>query len=406
VADSSPSTRSLKLAVIGMSSSATCGVRDHAGVLAHALASENVSSSFHWLVRERSSLRGSRSEIRAWASGLSLELAESRPDAILLHYSVFSYSYKGLPLFVRPLMSALRASRLPVVGVLHELAYPWMYGGWRGRVWAISQRALLIEVMRTCAAVIVTADFRASWLTSRRWLAKRRVLVAPVFSTLPAPRVLRATPHTTPVIGVFGYSYEGAAVTLILDAVRGLRARGVRSELRLLGAPGRASAAGETWLQAADARGVGDDLSFSGTVPAQELSDALADCDLLLFADISGPSSRKTTLTASLASGAAVVAIDGARSWSQLVHSDAIRLVAPAAAALEDAIGELLADRAGREALGARGRTFAESEMGVERTATAVRRLLGEALSADRGDSPPVTTSAEAPTPSGPPRRR
>jgi glycosyltransferase involved in cell wall biosynthesis len=389
-----------------MSSSATCGVRDHAGVLAQALARENVSCSFHWLVREQSSLRGSRSEIRAWARGLARELAESRPDAILLHYSVFSYSYKGLPLFVRPAMSALRASRAPVLGVLHELAYPLRYGGWRGRVWAISQRALLIEVMRTCAAVIVTADFRASWLTSRRWLAKRKVLVAPVFSTLPAPTALSPKPSTTPVIGVFGYSYEGAAVTLILDAVRGLRARGVSSQLRLLGAPGRASAAGEAWVEAADARGIADELSFSGVLPAQELSDALAACDLLLFADISGPSSRKTTLTASLASGTAVVAIDGARTWPQLIRSEAIRLVAPAAGALEDAIGELLADRAGREALGARGRTFSERDMGVSRTASAVRTLLGEALSADGRHSPAVTRPAVAATPSERPRKR
>ncbi len=100
---------------------------------------------------------------------------------------------------------------------------------------------------------------------------------------------------------------------------------------------------------------------FSDTLPAQDLSDALAACDLLLFADTAGPSSRKGTLAASLASGRPVLAIDGPRRWLELVWAEAASVVEPTAPALADAMEELLGDRAAREALGARGRAFAES---------------------------------------------
>ena len=38
-------------AVVGVSQAATCGVRDHAMLLAEALTEEGVSCSMHWLGR-------------------------------------------------------------------------------------------------------------------------------------------------------------------------------------------------------------------------------------------------------------------------------------------------------------------------------------------------------------------
>src|SRR5258705_5656068 len=168
----------MEIAVVGMSGSATCGVRDHAGLLAAELTSRGCSCTFHWLRRQQRSLRGARSEIGAWATELAPTLAASRPDAILLHYSVFSYSHRGLPLFVRPTLAALRGSGAPLVTVLHEFAYPWHYGDWRGNVWAAAQRAALIPVMRASCAAITTGEERVDWLTSRAWLPRRRVLLA------------------------------------------------------------------------------------------------------------------------------------------------------------------------------------------------------------------------------------
>ena len=374
--------RPLEIAVVGVSVSAIDGVRDHATLLAEALGRENVSSTLHWMRRSQSSLRDSRSEFRRWASELSRELQRSRPDAILLHYSVFSYSHRGLPVFVRPFLSSLRETRIPVVSVLHEYAYAWELGGWRGSIWALTQRVVLVDVIRSSTAVLATADFRAEWLASRPWLPTRPVAFAPVFSNLPPPTGVIARPAPARVVGLFGLTIHGATSSIVLDAMRELVQRGVDVELTLLGAGGHESAAGQAWLAQARTRGIEQHLSFSGTLPAQELSDALAGCDVLLSAFTPGPSSRKTTLAASLASGRPVVAIAGPRGWSELIESGSISVVDPTAGALADAVGALLDDDEQRDSLGARGRSFAEARMGVRRTAEVVGTLLADIVGA------------------------
>ncbi len=379
----------LRAAVVGVSAAAMCGVRDHATLLAEALREQGVSCSMHWLVRSEHSLLGARSEFRGWATSLAGELDRARADAIVFHYSVFSYAYRGFPLYVRATVEALRGSHTPVVSVLHEIAYPWGRGGARGRAWSLTQNALLIEVMRGSAAVVVTAPFRAEQLASRPWLPRRQTVLAPVFSNLPAPSAAHArAAGEDRAIGLFGYAYEGAASSLVLDALRLLRERGVRAHLRLLGAPGADTPAGAAWLDGARTRGVEQALSFSGVLAAGELSDALSACELLLHPEPSGPTSRKGTLAASLASGRAVVAIDGPRSWAELIHAQAALVVEPSARALADAIAGLLDDGPRREALGARGSEFARTAMGVERSATAVAGLIEQLLSRSAARSP------------------
>ena len=374
--------RPIRVAVVGMSVNRTDGVRDHATLLAQAAARENVSCSLHWHLRSEGSLSGTRSQLRAWTRELRRELAEGKPDAVLLHYSTFAFSYRGVPLLVRPTLAAFRTARIPLVTVLHEFAYPWRYGGFRGSVWAVTQRAALIDIMRASAAVVVTAEFRARWLASRRWLPRRRLVVSPVFSNLPPALRGRPAQRGRPVLGLFGYSHQTAAMSLVLDALRLLEDRGVHVQLRLLGAPGRSSPSGEAWLAGARSRDLVDALSFSDTLPAQDLSNALADCEVLLLADTVGPTSRKTTLAASLATGRPVVAIDGPRRWPKLVDSEAAVVVAPRPSALADAVGALLADEGERERAGERGRAFAEREMSLARSARAVSALLQEVLGA------------------------
>ena len=120
-------------------------MRDHAGLLAEALRPRGISCSLHWLRAARLAARGSRGGPRLDAR-LAAELDEGAPDAVLLHYSVFSYSHRGVPLFVHPTLLARCAARgHPLIAVMHEFAYPWRLGGARGKVWALTQRALLLE---------------------------------------------------------------------------------------------------------------------------------------------------------------------------------------------------------------------------------------------------------------------
>lgn len=372
-------SRPVRLAVVGVSTSAICGVRDYAIGLADALADENVSCSMHWLDRRQEALAATRAEVNSWARGLAVELERLQPDAVLLHYSVFSLAYRGLPLFVPPTLAALRR-QAPLLTIMHEFAYPWGRAGLRGAAWAVSQRGVLIEAMRASAAALVTIDARAEWLGSRVWLPRRPLAFAPVFSNLPPPSAGPPADPQAARLGLFGYSHEGSAVALVLDALALLRDRGRAVELVLLGAPGRDSPVGQAWLEGAHRRALGPALSFSGHLGAQELADALAACGLLLFPDSAGPSSRKTTLAASLASGRAVVAIDGPLRWSELTDAQAVELVAPSADALADGLGALLGDERRRDSLAERGRAFAEHQMSVARSARAVAGLLERTL--------------------------
>jgi len=367
------------VAVVGASVNERCGVRDHATLLADAAREHGVQTSLHWLSRTATGLSAARAEDRAWTASLAGAIAAEQADAILLHYSVFSYSHRGIPIFVPPMLAALRSTGSPVITFAHELVYPWRHGGAKGKVWSVTQRAALIDVMRSSASIVVTADFRAEWLAQRRWLPSRPVMLAPVFSNLPvpAPRI----PHDTGPwrLGLFGYSYQGAALELTLDALRLLADGGLDVSLELLGAPGRDSAVGRAWLAGARARGVEEAVGFSGSLPAQELSDAVAACDVLLYADEGGPSSRKGTLAGSLASGRPIVAIDGRRRWQLLVEHDALRVTAAAPQALAAAVAALIEDEGAREALGARGRAFAEREMSLGATLGVVLELLARA---------------------------
>jgi glycosyltransferase involved in cell wall biosynthesis len=404
--------RELRLAVIGMSTSATCGVRDHATLLATGLQGEHVHSSMHWLSRRAGTFAQARAEVGAWAQELTAELRSERPDALLLHYSVFAHAYRGLPLFVAPMVKALRESRIPLIGLLHEYAFRRRgRSGLNGAAWSLSQRAALLGVMRASTAVIATMPQRADWLATRVWLPRRPLAVAPVFSTLPAPAVasspaaaaapadaaaspaavasspvagLPADEGRAPRVGLFGYSCRPELVALVLDAVALARAHGLPFELTLLGAPGADSEVGELWRSEAAARALEQALRFSGTVAAQELSDMLAACELLLFVDRPGPTSRKTTLAGSLASGTAVLALDGPESWGELIEADAVALAAPRPDALAAAIERLLGAREERAALAARGRAFAAARMSVARSAAVVAAQLDYILDGAR----------------------
>jgi glycosyltransferase involved in cell wall biosynthesis len=366
-----------RVAVVGVSPGEICGVHDHARLLAGGLGAEGVECSMHWLVRERSGLQAEREEMAAFAQRLREELPRSKADMVLLHYSVFAFAHRGLPLFVPSLLGAVRGAGLPVVTVLHEAVYPWNVGGARGKLWAASQRVALIDLVRLSGALLVTADFRADWLRSRLWLPRRPVAVAPVFSNLPAPRRVAPGERDGETVGLFGYSYEGTNHELVLDALAHLHRRGRPARLRLLGAPGPDSDAARSWRQGAAARGLEGSLSFSGRLGEQELSDELARCDVLLCIAALGPTSRKGSLAGSLASGRPVLALDGPRTWRELVEADALRLAAQSPQALAAGLGELLGDAGLQEELGARGRAFALERMGVGRTAEAVIELAG-----------------------------
>ncbi|MHB8235470.1 MAG: glycosyltransferase [Solirubrobacteraceae bacterium] len=366
---------SRRIGVVGVSIDDPCGVRDHAMLLAAALTREELVCSLHWLQRTDASIGAETTEITRWARSLAGELERERLDAVLLHYSVFALSHRGVPVYVRPVVRALRKLRVPLVSFMHEFAYPWHLGALRAKVWAATQRVALIDVMRASAGIVVSADDRAEWLRTRPWLPQRAISVAPVFSNLP-PASQPGAGGDVERIGLFGYAHEGVAVQTVVEALRVLQEGGRELELVLLGAPGRDSPAGARWLERAATNGVGEALSFSGRLPAQQLSDELAACAVLLFAEQGGPTARKTTLAASLSSGRPVVVLDGPNSWAQLRQAQATVVAEPEPRSLAIAVARLLDDAGARERQGALGLAFAQSTMSVGQSA----KIVGDAL--------------------------
>ncbi|HUA11753.1 MAG TPA: glycosyltransferase [Solirubrobacteraceae bacterium] len=365
------------LATVGLSEREFCGVRDHARLLTAQLEREGTGCATHWLdLDPLAGLRASRRRVLDFDAALPATLARERTRAVLLHYSVFAFSHRGLPLYVHPTVGALRRAGVPVVAILHEVAFNWPERPEpRAIAWAASQRAAAFDVVRASSALLATADFRAEWLRSRRWLPRRPIRVAPVFSNLPLSAERPAAGH---VLGLFGWALAPDARELVLGALAGVRRR-LPVELRLLGAPGEESEGAASWRHDAERHRVADALSFSGALPAQELADELARADVLLYADPTGPAGRKGTLAGDLAAGRPLIALEGRRTWRALEESGAVIVVPRAADALAAAVLELFGDAPRREEMGALAAGFYAREMAVERTASAVRELLAEA---------------------------
>jgi glycosyltransferase involved in cell wall biosynthesis len=350
-----------RVAVIGMTLGETSGMRDYAELQAAQL---DGSSSFHWLVRHERS----RAEISRWRGQLANELATERPDVLLLHYSAFAYSHRGVPVFLPGVLRTLAG--VPLVTVLHELAYPWHRPGARERVWAVTQRVALVDLFRASAAAVATTEHNASWARSRRWLPQRPISVAPVFSNLPLPSASAVVPGR---VGLFGYGNEEALMEPVLDAIARMRRPDTR--LLLLGAPGGDSERGRELTAKAQALGISDAVEFSGVLPAQELSDLLASCEVLLSCASPGPTSRKGTIAASLASGRPLLALDGRQTWRELVEAEAVLLARPDGASLASELERLLGDGELQARLAANGSEFARTRSSVEHGARVLEEI-------------------------------
>ncbi|MGH9169503.1 MAG: hypothetical protein ACRD0Z_01285 [Acidimicrobiales bacterium] len=363
----------MRLLNLGASEGTLCGARDYATLLAGELSRLGHDIETQWL--QRPLPPGSA------RNRLKVALAparEGRFDAVLWHYSVFTYSHRGVPSMVWPYAMALRAIPVPVVTVLHELVYPWGHKGLTGTLWASSQRMALPAVVGVSAGLVVTVEERASWLQSRPYLPRRPVVTSPVFSNLPEVTVSRRL-NGDIRIGMFGY--PGSSAKLVAAALSRILGGGQPAELLLLGSPGPGSPAAAEWESAGACSGTTGALRFSGVLPPEQLASEMAGCDMLLFHDGDGPVSRKGTLAAALASGRPLVAVDGPHTWPALVAERAVRLVPPDAELLAAALIDLAGDARSREALGARGRSFYDRNQGIGVVASSIAAFIEELTS-------------------------
>jgi glycosyltransferase involved in cell wall biosynthesis len=364
-----------RIALVGGSSGPICGVRDHVRVVGEALVAQGAQVETLWWERDETwGSRRTRAEAMRWLDEVEAAVRCKRPDWIIWHYSVFTWGRHGIPFLAPMVARRLARPRVPLLVVLHEFAFPFAEAGIRGAVWALAHRAALAPVWRASVGAIVNTEERARWLRSRRWLPRRPVLFLPVCSNLPASEVSgRARGRSR--VGVFGFATDGALADTVVAAVAALRARGLEAHLSLIGAPGTASAAADTWRTAAARHGF-ESLVLTDLLEPLELTAALNAVDVVLFADHAGPMSRKGTLAAALALAKPVVAVDGPKRWEQLVEAKAVVLAQPTVESLATVLERLLRDETARKRLGQRGAAFYRRWMSPARLASETLALL------------------------------
>jgi glycosyltransferase involved in cell wall biosynthesis len=364
---------------VGVSRAGICGVRDYAHVLADALHDLGIHVDTQWLDTEASwGPSRARAETRRWLDAVRERVALIRPTWILWHYSVFSYTHRGIPTLSRLTASGLAAAGPPIVGILHELAYPFGPRGIRGLTLGLAQRAVLPSVYGRLAAAVVTTEDRVEWLEHGPWLPRRPVTFVPVCAnvTFPEPPIGTAR-SAEPVVGIVGFASESYLVEPVLEAVR-LVDESTSVRLLLIGAPGSESAQARRWREVAARLCLEDRLSFTGVLEPNAYAAAIASVDVVLFPDADGPSSRKTTLAAALAAGRPIVAIDGPGRWDLLAAEKAVLLVRPDPRSIADALGRFCQDPALQDDQGRRGETFYRRHQAPDVVARRLLEFLSE----------------------------
>ncbi|HVX19868.1 MAG TPA: glycosyltransferase family 4 protein [Acidimicrobiales bacterium] len=350
----------MRVLSFGISQSPVCGMQDYADGLAEELRSRGHHVDRAWRLRH-----GGQEPVRSWLEDLLRQATAAQTDIILWHYSPFSYGAHGIPTLAVVIAHELRRSRIPVATVLHEMVYPWGREGWRGACWAVAQRAVLPYVVAASSALVLTVDKRARWMNRRPWIPVRPTIVVPAFSNVPeiSPPAHHEPAHHEPAhdeealrVGVFGY--QPVAAGLVIDAFVRLRHHRPDAELWLIGAPGADSDVGRTWSRAADRAGAGTAVHFTGVLQGGTLALQLAACDLGVFHDGAGPSSRKGSLAALLHAGLPTVAVDGADTWPELARERPVVLVAAQADQVARALVHLADEPESRSTLAQRARNF------------------------------------------------
>jgi glycosyltransferase involved in cell wall biosynthesis len=253
-----------------------------------------------------------------WAEkGWQCALAELRKAAaawrdrwVLLQYTTLAWSYRGFPLRAPRVLKVLRQAGVRCGVVLHDFS-PWEGNCVRGSLREYCQLHVLRQLYARSDLAIFTGPVEnLSWLPKDR----DKATFIPVgancpelaASALAAPPDTKNVTKTIAVYGVTGGSHTLPEVADIAFAVK--RASQTGSPLRLL-VFGRGSNDAESALRS-ELAGVNVDIETLGLVSPEQVSEALAKSDVLLF--VRGQiSSRRGSAIAGIACGLPIVCYSG-----------------------------------------------------------------------------------------------
>lgn len=374
-------TKGPRVTSVGAVPPGPSGVHDYGTILSRALRDRGFATTDLWFLNRADRIGDACAVSRKM---LRQAFSVRAGDAVLWHYSPVAHGYHGIPMPGICMGILLRARRIRVVTVLHELAYTYRPGtdGFKGRVKALAQKLALRVVLAGSSAVVVTTEQRRRSLEAIGRGHRIPAIVVPVFPTVTPANGASSPAASGFTLGVPGFSGDGVRPDLLLDAVAELPAR-IRCRIVLLGAPGGNSSAGDAWSRLARDRGIGDLLEFTGILEPQDLSRFFQVCHAIVLVNEEGPSSRKTTLANALAHGLPIVSLNGPNRWNELVDSGAIRVASADASTLRMALVELHDAADLRSSLGIRGRAFGVRYMSLAGAADVIYELL------DRGGTTP-----------------
>jgi glycosyltransferase involved in cell wall biosynthesis len=301
---------------------------------------------------------------------------EGRQARLLVQYVPHAFGFKAMNL---PLCWWLTLPRqLPLWVMFHEVSCPVDRGlAWKHRFLGHVTRLMAGMVARSARRILVSAPV---WESVLRTLTPLRCPVTwlPVPSNVPlhasARRIaeVRAQLRVGPVCQVIGhFGTFGAMIAEPLASILPALLRGRPERLALL--IGRH---GERFAEAMTDRypELRPQVLATGALPAEEIAPHLAACDLLVQPYPDGVTTRRTSLMAGLALGAACVTTVGEGSEPFWQSSGAVAL-APAGddQAVVSCVETLLGNPDLRRALGVRAARLYQESFSLERTIAGLR---------------------------------
>ncbi|EIV91507.1 glycosyltransferase [Frankia sp. QA3] len=297
-------------------------------------------------------------------------LRRLRPDVVHVQFAPSAFGFSPAP----GLLPVLTGVAAPWVATLHE--YGWW--AWPSRLPAALWRAperrgwwdreTLTLVPRAQALVVTNPDHAATVRARFGRIAQ----TVPVPANIPRVAPLAAgpaaaartaararlharlgAPPDAEVAVFFGFVHPVKGVRYLIEAVAALRAQRPRLRLAVVGGftslalpVAEAAAFRRELAEHAHAAGAGDLVTFTGHLPAEEVSEILAAADVCVLPFTAGVTTKSGALAAALSHGLATIVtaadppdpalIDG----RTVLVADRVRDPAPLAGALRRALGD------------------------------------------------------------------
>ncbi|MHB8510949.1 MAG: glycosyltransferase family 4 protein [Actinomycetota bacterium] len=346
------------------------GVGDYASHLSTALRSRgnevSVLCDASIEVKDQHAHASIRNWDRSGINEITSVVSGSKPDVIIWQYNPFQFGRSGVGFSARRLARDLRRVA-PLIIIAHELWYPWGRSGFKGAVWASSQRIQFASLLEFASKVVVTTPARKDSL--QHWFRRRATDISyiPIGSNIVhrpinASDVVRARfgiASDAIVIGHFGSIGDGRDVRPLIDASKMLRQRDVHVLF-----------VGRTGIDPPRVEGA----HSTGPLDASLISEYLAACDLYAFIEPLGPTPRKGSLLAAMGAGLPIIALDGKNT--DPIFATSMKLVPPGSFA--KAVEELIDHPELRAALGVRAKELVQKEFSWSRIADDLLGLIGD----------------------------